>query len=153
MVSAFCVSFKISFSTPKSWSYLSMLSSGSVTVLHWDQKPKVLTDSVYSVWSSDQISLFPQLVIQWTWLCVFKRLSFTLCSTGCHGLKWSIFVCMSYFLAFYFIPLVTLTTLVPLLFLITIIFRSHAILQRFLTVLFKTVLTVQANCNFQSLKK
>ena len=125
-----------------------------VSLLYTEIKsPKCWLTLVYSVWSSDQISLFPQLVIQWTWHCVFKRLSFTHCSAGCHGLKWSIFVCMSYFLAFYFIPLVTLTTLVPLLFLITIIFRSHAILQRFLTVLFKTVLTVQANCNFQSLKK
>lgn len=141
MVSAFCVSFKLSFSTLKSWSY-SMLSSGRVTALYWDQKPKVNWLTLYSVWSSDQISLFPQLVIQWTWHCVFKILSFTHCSAGRLGLKWNIFVCMSYFLAFLFYPTGHWLPLCHFLFLITVIFRSHAILQRFLTVLFKTVLTV-----------
>lgn len=49
VASAFCVSFKISFLTSRSWSYSPILSSQSVTILHVGKKPTMYWLILYMV--------------------------------------------------------------------------------------------------------
>lgn len=99
---------------PRSWSYSPILSSGSVTALHWDQKPKMNWSILYMVFEVEiKFCFFPTWISKRPGAVRSKHYPSPTALQGCLSLKWSIYICMGYFLAFYFIPFVSLPILAP----------------------------------------